>query len=31
MGDNLWLSIAWLVGIIVVFVPVAVRTYQRVS
>jgi hypothetical protein len=31
MGDNLWLSFVWLVGIVVVFVPVAVRTYQRVS
>ena len=31
MGDNLWLSIVWLVGIVVVMVPIAVRTYQRVS
>ena len=31
MGDNLWLSAVWLVGIVIVFVPIAVRTYQRVS
>jgi len=31
LGDNLWLSIVWLVAILVVFTPVAVRTYQRVS
>ena len=31
MGDNLWLSVVWLVGIVIVFVPVAVRLYQRVS
>jgi ABC-2 type transport system permease protein/oleandomycin transport system permease protein len=31
MGDNLWLSFVWLAGIVIVFVPVAVRTYQRVS
>src|SRR3954465_8860544 len=31
LGDNLWLSIVWLVAIVVVFTPVAVRTYQRVS
>ena len=31
MHDNLWLSIVWLVGIVVVFTPLAVRAYQRVS
>jgi ABC transporter DrrB family efflux protein len=28
---DLWKSIAWLVGIFVVFVPLAVRTYKRAS
>jgi ABC transporter DrrB family efflux protein len=28
---NLWKSIAWLVGIFVVFVPLAVRAYKRAS
>jgi len=31
MGDNLWLSVVWLAGIVLVFGPIAVRTYQRVS
>jgi ABC transporter DrrB family efflux protein len=31
MGDNLWLSIVWLVGIVAVFMPLAVRAYKRVS
>jgi ABC transporter DrrB family efflux protein len=31
MGDNLWLSLVWLAAIVLVFGPVAVRTYQRVS
>ena len=31
MGDNLWLSLVWLAGIVLVFGPIAVRTYQRVS
>lgn len=31
LGDNLWLSVVWIVAIVVVFTPVAVRTYQRVS
>ncbi|MBV9291390.1 MAG: ABC transporter permease [Frankiales bacterium] len=30
-GDNLWLSIVWIVGIIAVFLPLAVRAYRRVS
>jgi ABC transporter DrrB family efflux protein len=31
MGDNLWLSIVWLVAVVAVFVPLAVRAYKRVS
>jgi ABC transporter DrrB family efflux protein len=31
MGDNLWISLVWLAGILVVFVPLAVRAYKRVS
>jgi len=31
MHDNLWLSIVWIVAIVAVFTPLAVRAYQRVS
>jgi ABC transporter DrrB family efflux protein len=31
MGDNLSLSLAWMTGIVAVFVPLAVRAYKRVS
>ena len=31
MGDNLWLSLAWLVAIAAVFMPLCVRAYKRVS
>jgi ABC-2 type transport system permease protein len=31
MGDNLWLSIVWLVGIAAVFLPLTVKVYRRVS
>src|SRR4051794_7777005 len=31
MGDNLWLSLVWMVGIMALFVPLAVRAYKRVS
>jgi ABC transporter DrrB family efflux protein len=31
MGDNLWLSLVWLTGIVVVFLPLSVRAYKRVS
>lgn len=31
MGDNLWLSIVWLVAIVVIFVPLTVKVYRRVS
>jgi ABC-2 type transport system permease protein/oleandomycin transport system permease protein len=31
LRDDLWLSIVWLAAIVLVFTPVAVRTYQRVS
>ena len=31
MGDNLWLSLVWLAGMWVVFMPLCVRAYKRVS
>ena len=31
MGDNLWLSIVWLAGIVIAFVPLTVKVYRRVS
>ncbi|HET6818574.1 MAG TPA: ABC transporter permease [Mycobacteriales bacterium] len=31
MGDNLWLSVVWLVAILAFFMPLAVRAYKRVS
>ncbi len=31
MGDNLWLSFVWIVAIVAVFLPLAVRAYKRVS
>jgi ABC transporter DrrB family efflux protein len=31
IADNLWKSIAWLAGIFIVFVPLAVRAYKRAA
>ena len=31
IADNLWQSIAWLAGIFIVFVPLAVRAYRRAA
>lgn len=31
MGDNLWLAVVWLTGIVIVFVPLTVKVYRRVS
>jgi ABC-2 type transport system permease protein/oleandomycin transport system permease protein len=31
MGDNLWLSLVWMAGTVIVFMPLAVRAYKRVS
>ncbi|HET7310187.1 MAG TPA: ABC transporter permease [Mycobacteriales bacterium] len=31
MGDNLWLSVVWLLAILAFFMPLAVRAYKRVS
>jgi ABC-2 type transport system permease protein len=31
VAANLWKSIAWLAGIFIVFVPLAVRAYRRAS
>jgi len=28
---NLWKSIAWIVGIFIVFVPLAIRAYKRAA
>lgn len=29
LGNNLWISLAWIVGILVVFIPLSVWTYGR--
>jgi oleandomycin transport system permease protein len=31
IGNNLWRSVAWLAGIFVVFLPLAVRAHRRAS
>jgi ABC transporter DrrB family efflux protein len=31
IGDNLWISVLWLLAIVAVFMPLAVRAYKRVS
>jgi len=31
IADNLWRSLAWIVGIFIVFLPLAVRAYRRAS
>jgi len=31
IAADLWKSIAWLAGIFIVFVPLAVRAYRRAS
>jgi hypothetical protein len=31
IATNLWKSIAWLVGIFIVFAPLSVRAYKRAS
>ena len=31
IADNLWKSVAWLAGIFIVFLPLAVRAYRRAS
>jgi ABC-2 type transport system permease protein/oleandomycin transport system permease protein len=31
LGDDLWLSLVWIVGIVAVFLPLSVRAYKRVS
>jgi ABC-2 type transport system permease protein/oleandomycin transport system permease protein len=31
IADNLWKSLAWLAGIFIVFVPLAVRAYKRAA
>jgi oleandomycin transport system permease protein len=31
VAANLWKSIAWLAGIFIVFVPLAVRAFRRAS
>jgi hypothetical protein len=30
-GNDVWLAIAWSVGLIAVFAPLGVRAYRRVS
>jgi hypothetical protein len=31
IAENLWTSIAWLAGIFIVFIPLAVRAYRRAA
>jgi ABC-type multidrug transport system permease subunit len=31
IAENLWKSIAWLAGIFIVFIPLAVRAYRRAA
>jgi len=31
IAANLWKSIAWLAGIFIVFIPLAVRAYRRAA
>jgi oleandomycin transport system permease protein len=31
IATNLWLSVAWLGGIFIVFLPLAVRAYRRAA
>jgi ABC transporter DrrB family efflux protein len=31
VGNNIWYSLAWIVGILVVFVPLAVNRYRKIS
>jgi ABC-type polysaccharide/polyol phosphate export permease len=31
VAANLWKSLAWLAGIFIVFLPLAVRAYRRAS
>lgn len=31
VGDNIWFALAWIIGIIVVFVPLAVDRYRKIS
>ncbi len=31
VGNNVWYALAWIVGIMIVFVPLAIRSYRRIS
>jgi ABC-2 type transport system permease protein/oleandomycin transport system permease protein len=31
LGDHLWIAFAWIAGLLIVFVPLAVRTYRRLQ
>ena len=31
LGNNLWYSLAWIAGILIVFVPLAVNRYRKIS
>jgi hypothetical protein len=31
IAESLWKSIAWLAGIFIVFIPLAVRAYRRAA
>ena len=31
VGDNAWYSLIWIIGILIVFVPLAVRSYRKIT
>ncbi len=31
MGDNLWYSLAWIIGLLAVFIPLAVSRYRKIA
>ena len=31
VGDNIWYSLAWIVGILIVFIPLAVSRYRKIA
>jgi ABC transporter DrrB family efflux protein len=31
VGNNIWFALAWIIGLMVVFVPLAVRSYRQIS
>ncbi len=31
VGDNIWYSLAWIIGILIVFVPLAINRYRKIT